>query len=144
MLNDLLKLCVMLQIDDSESYLKIALEGIEYFQIYYQYWLLFMVTLSMLGWIVFLQQNISSKRTSGHLIIFQWKSFVTINLALTFSICLFIYRKIIYSGDFYSVVLTVVCFYCSSKYSFIGGCIFFIAHNLLDAMLSIQSFGYYL
>lgn len=70
-----------------------AKDGIEYFQIYYQHWLLFVVTLSMLGWIVFLQQRISSNRSYGSEMLIQWKSFTIVVITISITICAFIYCK---------------------------------------------------
>lgn len=74
--------------------MKNALVGIEYFQTYYQHWLLFAVAASMFGWAMYLQQRISKKnRLGGTPVMLSKQSLWFLLGVFGLSIATFAYRK---------------------------------------------------
>lgn len=127
--------------------MKIALVGIEYFQTYYQHWLLFAVAASMFGWAMYLQQRISKKNRMGGtpvLVSKQLLRFLLGGFGLT--IATFAYRKrnSALLIKLYLVQYTFIqqCSFLISDFSskyFVGcRCSIVIANCLLDAMFGIQ------
>lgn len=83
----------------SSEYLRNALEGIEYLQLYYQNALLLAVCLSMLGWMVFLVQRVAFATKASPKQIFSSRTLYICVAIVTMLLLTIIYRNLCY--DYY-------------------------------------------